>query len=248
MKKLFYLFFFFSFGLFAQGNSLFEQANAAYAEGNYELAIEKYNEILKRGKTDVAVHYNLANAHYKLNNIGPSIYHYEKALQLAPNDEDVLNNIIFARQMTLDAFEEEPRTGFSKLKFSVLSFFSTTGWAWAAIISILIFVALFLAYYFSSGSMKKRLFFISANLFLILAIVAVFMAFSRKEIEESKDFAVIFEDEVVVRNEPSERGEEIFLLHEGTKIRLLGEFQGWLEFELPNGSQGWLKKQTVKQL
>lgn len=248
MKRIFYLLFLLNFGTWAQETSLFEQGNAAYADQNYKLAVEKYQQILERGKTDVAVHFNLANAYYKLNEIAPSIYHYEKALQLAPNDEDVINNIVFARQMTVDALEVQPKTGFSKWVHSALAVLSTTGWAWAAIVFMVFFVLLFLLYYFSKGSLAKRLFFITGSFFFILAFVAVFMGFSRKDIEESRDYAIVFSEEVTVRNEPDERGEEIFYLHEGAKIRILNDFQQWYEFEIPGGNQGWLKKDAVKLL
>ncbi|HET7361476.1 MAG TPA: tetratricopeptide repeat protein [Salinimicrobium sp.] len=248
MKKLFYIFLFLGFGAFAQGNDLFREANAAYAEGNYELAVEKYQKILENGKTDVAVHYNLANAYYKLNQVGPSIFHYEKALQLAPNDEDVKNNIVFARQMTLDAIHEDPKTGFSKWVHSVISVFGASGWAWTAIVLMLFFVLLFLGYYFSHGSGKKRAFFIPSMFFLVLAIVAVFMGYSRQNLEESRNFAIVFSEEVEIKSEPNARSNDAFVLHEGTKIKILDDFQGWLEFELPNGNQGWIKQDAVKRL
>ena len=74
---------------------LFEQGNALYNDGNYTEAIEKYQAILKQGKHSAELYFNLGNSYYKLNNIAPSIYYYEKALQLAPDDKDILNNISF---------------------------------------------------------------------------------------------------------------------------------------------------------
>jgi tetratricopeptide (TPR) repeat protein len=58
----------------AQSESLFKEANQAYANENYEEAISKYQSILKDGYESTSVYYNLGNSHYKLNNVGPSVY------------------------------------------------------------------------------------------------------------------------------------------------------------------------------
>jgi len=39
---------------------------------------------LDQGLVSAALYYNLANAHYKLNNVGETVYYFEKALQLSP--------------------------------------------------------------------------------------------------------------------------------------------------------------------
>ena len=97
--------FLFSLGLFSQNEALFEKANTLYNEGKYAEAIDNYRAILETEKHSVDLYYNLANAHYKLDNIAPSIYYYEKALKLSPYDEETLNNYSFAKQMTIDKFD-----------------------------------------------------------------------------------------------------------------------------------------------
>ena len=87
---------------FAQNETLFEEANTLYNKGKYGEAIDKYTSILETGNHSASLYFNLANANYKLNNIAPSIYFYEKALQLAPNDSDINNNLAFAQNMTID--------------------------------------------------------------------------------------------------------------------------------------------------
>ena len=57
----------------AQNHTLFEKANALYNEGKYAEAIDNYNDILDIGKHSSDLYFNLANAHYKLNNIGYNV-------------------------------------------------------------------------------------------------------------------------------------------------------------------------------
>lgn len=248
MKALLYLFMFFSAFGYAQNNVLFEEANAAYADGNYELAVEKYGQILASGESAAEVHYNLANSHYKLNHIAPSIYHYEKALQLDPEDADIMNNLQFAQNMTLDAIEAAPENEISQWWSSLLSLLSTNGWAVTGIVLMVLFVVLFIAYYFSTSSMRKRIFFLTGMVSLVLALVCVSFGFARAEQLKNRNFAIVFAEEVEIKSEPNERGEELFLLHEGTKVKLLEDFEEWSKVEIANGNQGWMRREEMKKL
>ena len=90
----------------------FEKANSLYNEGVYAAAIQAYENILNKGLHSAEVYYNLANCYYKQNNVGHSIYYYEKALVLAPKDKSILNNLAFAQKMTVDKIEPVPEAGF----------------------------------------------------------------------------------------------------------------------------------------
>ena len=98
---------------FAQNDAIFDEANTMYNEGKYAEAIDTYTKILNNDYHSPELYFNLANAHYKLNNIAPSIYYYEKALMLSPNDSEIENNAAFARNMTIDAIDVIPEAGLS---------------------------------------------------------------------------------------------------------------------------------------
>lgn len=234
--------------LMAQNEALFEEANADYNEGNYEEALENYQQILSNGETSAALYFNLANAHYKLNNIAPSVYYYEKALQLKPNDEDIKNNLEFARNMVIDDIEEVPETGLSKIVNNTISKLSFDGWAWMAIVSAIIFAIFFLLYYFSAGTKFKKLFFGVSIFFLLVSLGSVGFAYQQQVSIQDSQYAIIFAEEIPVRSEPNLRSDELFLLHEGTKIKVLETFQDWIKLELANGAQGWISKNEVQIL
>ncbi len=232
----------------AQNPTLFEEANEAYANDDFETAIAKYEKILENGETSAAVYYNLGNAHYKLNNVAPSIFYYEKALQLNPADEDVQNNIEFARSMTIDDIPVIEETGFEKSFNQFISTFSYNTWAYLSITFSIIFVILFLLYYFSRKPLIKRSLFGAAVFVFLLGGISVFFAFQQQEIQFNNQFAIIFSEEVEVKNEPSQRGDAAFNLHEGTKARVLDDYQGWVKIELSNGTQGWVENNNLKRL
>ena len=93
--------------LFIFLTTLFAQANANYAEGNYAEAAEQYEQIIASSSdslshnmlsSDYAVlYYNLGNAYFKQGELSQSILAYERALRLKPTMKDAKHNLQFAQ-------------------------------------------------------------------------------------------------------------------------------------------------------
>lgn len=249
MKYLIYIqLFLLSFSTLAQNKALFEKANTLYNEGKYAEALDNYKAILEAGKHSADLYYNMANAHYKLNNIAPSIYYYEKALQLAPNDPDIKNNIAFARNMTVDAIDIIPDAGFSKIIKSTSNKLSFDAWAKTSVILVFSFVVLFLIYYFSYSTAKKRFAFISSISALVLVFITLAFAFHKYSLGKSDNPAIIFVQECKVKNDPNNRSEETFRLHEGTKVQVVQTYKDWKKIKISDGKTGWVVSEDIKML
>lgn len=135
MKIYIALLFLFAVGIVqGQNNALFDQATEAYNVGEYQKAIESYEKILENGEHSANLYYNMGNAYYKQNQIAPSIYYYEKALLLQPNDPEIENNLAYAKNMTLDAIESLPETGLSKIYHNIVGQLSFDQWAHVSIV------------------------------------------------------------------------------------------------------------------
>jgi len=194
------------------------------------------------------LYFNLANAYYKLNSIGPSIYYYEKALQLAPNDSDILNNLTFAQNATIDAIEPLPKTVFAKWDQKISSLLTFEGWAWTSVLCAGLFALLFLLYYFAVYSTKKRLFFASSIVLLIGLIIAVSMSFKTFNRELTNEHAIIYAETVTVKSDPSKKSETSFILHEGTKVKVLAKDEDWYRIQIADGKDGWMPSTELKLL
>ncbi|NER14337.1 tetratricopeptide repeat protein [Leptobacterium flavescens] len=248
MKKLFFAILFISFFASGQNTALFEEANKLYNEGDYEGAINKYEKILESGEHSAELYFNLGNANYKLNHVAPTIYYYEKALLLAPNDEDIRNNMAFAQNMTLDAIETLPQTGIAKMVENSVGRLSYDTWAVLSIVFMILFVATFLFYYFSFKQNLKRLFFITSILAIFLCVLSVSMAFHEYNAVRNDRPAIVFAIESAVKSEPNDRGENVFLLHEGTKVNVTAELNGWKKIKLADGKIGWISSEDIREL
>ena len=233
---------------FSQNKTNFEAANALYNAGKYAEAIDKYEAILATKVHSEELYFNLANANYKLNNIAPSIYYYEKALQLNPNDKAITNNLAFAQNMTVDAIDKVPEVGFSRILKNIINKAETDTWALLAIIGVMLFVILFLAYHFTYKTAVKRIAFITSVLSLLVGCFSVVMAFQKDGLDKKDNPAIIFVQETKVKSDPKAASEELFRLHEGTKVQVIETYDNWCKIKLSDNTTGWLPLKDIKLL
>lgn len=249
MRHLLYIVCFLSFFLGrAQNNGLFEQGKQQYKAEKYQEALNNWNKILESGEHSAALYFNMANANYKLNQIGPSIYFYEKALQLSPGDKEILNNLAFAQNATVDAIEPLPRTFFAKWDDTLSGWLTFNGWAWVTVVCGLLFTILFLLYYFSIGTTLKRLLFVSSILSVIVLLVAFTMSFRMYNKQQVDRPAIIFAESVDVKSDPTKRSETSFTIHEGTKVQIMATDEGWSRIVIADGKDGWIPTDNLKAL
>lgn len=248
MKHILYILLFFFGSLSAQNSSAFKEANTLYNEGQYSEAITKYESILKTNQHSAELYFNLGNANYKLNNIAPSIYYYEKALQLKPTDQDIKNNIAYAKSMTVDAIQTVPELGLSKFFNKVTHALSFDAWAKFTIVLMVLFVILFITYYFTFNSSKKRLSFVLSFVFLFLSLFSLGLAFQKNTLDKKNNPAIVFAQETEVKTAPNLASEDAFTLHEGTKVQVLDTMSNWKKIKLVDGKTGWVIGDDIKQL
>jgi tetratricopeptide (TPR) repeat protein len=232
----------------AQSNKLFDEATAAYNSGEYEKAIGFYTDILDDGEHSAAVYYNLGNSYYKLNKIAESIYFYEKALLLSPNDEEVKTNLSYAQNMTIDAIDTMPETGLSKLYKSVTGKLTFDQWAYLAIALMIIFVLLYILFYYANSSTLKRWSFIGSILALFICIIAIVFAFIQRSDFKDLQPAIIFAEESSIKSEPNASSQQVFVIHAGTKVNVLDQLDEWNKIKLVDGKTGWIQKNELKLL
>jgi tetratricopeptide (TPR) repeat protein len=249
VKKLLFIFILnLCFCGFAQNNLLFEKGNKAYNEGLYEEAAKQYETIINKGEHSPELYFNLGNTYYKLNKIAPSIYNFEKALLLKPNDEDIINNLSYAQNMALDAIATLPETGLSKLYNNITAKFSFDQWGYLSVILMFLFVLGYILYYFLSYATHKRIAFISSIICLFLALIAIVIAYLEYTKFNANQPAIVFDNEVIIKSEPNDRSAESFRLHEGAKVNVEETLDDWQKIKIADGKTGWLPSKSIKLL
>ena len=246
MKNILYIFLLFTQVFWAQ--NAFEKGNALYKKDKFQEAITEYESILNSKNHSAEVYFNLGNAYYKLNKVAPSIYNYEKALLLNPNYGEAKNNLRFAQNMTIDEIKPIERVGFGKTVDDFTSQHTFDDWGKTAIGFSVVFLLFFVAYYFFSNTILKRIFFIGMFFALIGLVFSVSFAVSEKSRVENDKPAIIFAERIVVKSSPKESAKDSFTLHEGTKVQILETSNDWRKIQLADERVGWISKEALKEI
>ena len=251
MKKLIILCcFFFSGSIFSQTeNELnFKSAVELYNNGNYNEAVNLFIEIINNGEHSDALYFNLGNSYYKLNDIPNSIYYFEKALKLNPNDKDIINNLSYSQNMLIDKIDLLPSNQLSDFLNYISMFFSIKQWLVIGIIFLYFFLILFVFYFFKRVSNTKKRYFTYSTILFCASIIFILTAVTKFENQNSNLEAIIFEKKIDLRTEPNYRSEIQFNLNEGTKVSIKEELDDWILVELRNGASGWMESKSIKKI
>jgi len=228
--------------------NIFSQANELYNKGIYIEAINNYKEIIKNDFHSAELYYNLGNAYYRLDSIASSVYYYEKALQLNPNDRETIDNLELINKTLVDEIDPITTPLIESILNSISNIFYFETWGYISIFFSFLIVALFLSYYFANSSRVKRL------TFVLLCISSIFMLVSLINGNKgynnyiNNEYAVIYSYETDLKIEPNYRSETLFMLHEGTKIQVLENYNNWIKIRLVNGQVGYIQLIDVKIL
>ncbi len=229
-------------------DSLFVKANKFYQNEQYTQALQLYKDIENKNQFSKELYYNMANAYFKTNQVAPSIYYYEKALQLDPNDEDIRYNLDYANRMIIDNIEPLPKSLGQKFRENVILRFTYNTWAVMAVVFALLFAMLFLMYHFSDYTSRKRVFFITSIISASLVLIMVFFAHQNKSITDNTKYAIVFSQKADVKSAPTISSEINFELHEGTKVKVVESLDNWRKIKLADGNTGWINAEDLKEL
>ncbi|MCK4596795.1 SH3 domain-containing protein [bacterium] len=225
---------------------LFQRANQAYQEGQYQQAIELYEQIRQTGLTSGVVLYNLGNAYFKDNQLGRAILFYERARRSLPRDQDVTANLALAEGLTVDKIATEkgslPGRALTWLARSASIAELTRG----SFVLYLITAALIVAGILTQavGLRKKILAFsIITGFLLVIAGTSLFGSIYQQRIVSR---AVVLAPTVDARSGPGDEYTKIFTVHEGSKVRIRQERENWYLISLPNGLAGWVPEQIAE--
>ena len=231
-----------------QAENLMKTANDAYNAGLYDSALNVYNVIENKNLESAELYYNMGNAYFKNNDIASAILYYEKAKKLAPNDEDIEYNLGIANSLIVDKIEKIPELFYQHWWNYFYNLFNADTWTAISIFSwliLLLFVGIFVLT--KSRSIKKLSFYLGI-LFLFLTISTFGLASQKYYFTKEHREAIIFTPTITVKSSPTLNAVDLFVVHEGTKIKVLDHVQNWVKIKIPDGSIGWLPEESLRMI
>jgi len=225
-----------------------QEANELYQKGEYNKAIQSYQFVLDTHLEAPEIYYNLANAYYKTGQIAPAILNYERAKLLSPEDEDIQYNLELAQKHVTDKLEVLPEFFVTTWVSGLWNSLSANLWSYLSIATFLFCLVLFSLYLYSNQSRLKKIGFFLAGICLVFSLVFFNFASKKNKQITLREYAIVFSPSVTVKGSPDASGTQLFLLHEGTKVKVLEELGDWRNIQLSDGNQGWLMNTDIEMI
>lgn len=227
---------------------LFSIANDLYINGEFEKAADTYEKIILSGYHLPELYYNLGNAYYRSNKIPHAILNYERAILLAPADEDIKFNLELARMQTRDRIEELPGFFISNWWKSGRDILSAGQWAIASVAAFISFLVFFSAFLISFSVIVKKFSFWSATFLFFLSVLSFSFGLDRVNYMKNHDTAIVFAPVVPVKSSPDINSADLFIIHEGTRVTVEDSISEWRAVRLSDGNKGWVRKDAIEMI
>lgn len=227
---------------------LWDVANTAYINRDYHKAAQAYEQLLDRGLTSVKLYYNLANAYFKEERLGKAILFYNRALRLAPGNDDIRYNLEVAETRMKDNIEDIPEFFFVTWMRDVRHMMGCTAWSLVSLAALAAMLGLLLMYLLASRlSRRKAGFYGTAAAALVFAFTTWCAVGERREMLDDTQ-AVVMTASTAVKSSPDTASTDLFVLHEGTMVTVTGRLDGWCEVMIADGKKGWLECRVIETI
>lgn len=228
--------------------AIMARANEAYDNENYKLAKAGYDSILQMGKESAKLYYNIGNACFKQNNLGKAILYYERAKLLAPNDKRIQHNLEFAQNKQKDEIETMPTLLPVRWWKQTSQMFSLNTWAKITLTITLITSLLWSAFILTKNLPMKNILRYPAILSAFILIMVLTITLRNMKYQSMKKHAIVLEPVVTAKASPASNSKDLFIIHEGLKVRILNKVNQWYEVRLADGTVGWLHEDAAEEI
>jgi tetratricopeptide (TPR) repeat protein len=227
---------------------MYRQAVNHYRQAEYPHAIALFSDVFEQGYVSFDLFYNLGNAYYKNGDLGQSILFFERALTLRPGHEDVRHNLNVVRARLADRVEPIPLIFFVEWWNDFKNAHRPeTFFHWSLLFFTLLATAAF--FFFAFRFVVLRRIAMSAGIvFLVFFMVFLSLSLARTEELHARRSAVVMSTAVTVRSSPDVTAVESFVVHEGLKVTILDQRDGYSYIRLADGKTGWVESSAIERI
>ncbi|MFC2131934.1 tetratricopeptide repeat protein [Bacteroidota bacterium] len=224
----------------------FDEANKLYKNGKFPEAVSYYEELVHKGYISSELYYNLGNSYFKLDKISDAILYYERAKRISPDDDDINFNLKIANLKIVDKIGSVPKLFFIEWYESLHGMFSSETWSYFIIIFSWLTFAFLTGYFIIWSINLRKVFFFAAVASIIITLASLVFSIEQNNIEQARDEAIIFTPSVYIKSSPDKESTDLFILHEGAKVKILDQVGKWKKIRIADGNVGWLPINTIE--
>ena len=216
------------------------KAMSDYNAGKFAAAADKFTHLAAQGIENGGLYYNTGNAYLKAGDTGRAILWYERARKLMPHDPDLRFNLAHARTFVQDK-SEAPALDITAMIFFWKDYLPPWVMTWAAIA----LSACFVLYAGMRRGRGKRVFTLAGTFFLVVVILAGTTVCYDYYAPCRGRSAVILSPETAIRSGLSPQATTLFLLHAGTRVRVLEKRDNYLKIIFTRDKMGWVPEKEA---
>ena len=230
-------------------DSLWNAANAAYVDGRWADAVADYELISGMGLESAALYCNTGDAFFKDSNIPMAILYYERALKVDPSYEDARYNLTLLNSMIQDRIEPVPEFVLKAWARDICYVMDSNAWAACFIVFLALTLGLVLLFLLAPTAAGRRTGFFTGIVTLLLAVIALSFSVWQKNDYNDADNAIVMRPVTSVKSSPAAGAStDLFILHEGTKVKVIDSVGTWDNIELADGRQGWIPASDIERI
>ena len=228
-------------------DSLWNAANAAYAEGRWMDAASDYELISSMGLESAPLYCNTGDAYFKDGNIPKAILYYERALKIDPSYADARYNLELLSGTIQDRIVPVPEFVLKAWARKLCYAMDSDSLAVLFLVFFALTLGLALLFVLSPSVAGRRTGFFAGIVTLMISAACLTFSIWQKNEYMTADDAIVMRPVTSVKSSPSsEVSKDLFILHEGTKVKIIDEVGAWKNIELADGRQGWLHSEDIE--
>lgn len=208
----------------------FLEANRAYEAGEWQQAIQLYEELKDHAGLSASLCYNLGNSYVRNGQIGKAVLEYERALLLAPGDTDIRTNL--ERLRTARGIFQQEVPWWQKMG----GLLGLNQWALLAVILLMGLLLLHLATLRFTLS-ARIVYSLSAASLLLLLLCSGGVAIQYRNWQQA---VIISPDNTPLLISPFDGAASTGLIEEGCLIRIIKGHNSYALIEDGQGRRGWI--------
>ncbi len=225
---------------------LWDRANTAYINGDYNTAEKIYLALADRGLSSSKLYYNTANCYFKQGDTGRAILYYHRALRLAPGNPDIRYNLSVAEARTKDNIERIPEFFFTEWLRSLRQMMGCTAWSIISLVMLVCALSLFLLFLLSQRLPLRKLGFYGTLVTALCFVVTTWFAAGERRDILDRNNAVVMSNSAAVKSSPDKAATDLFMLHEGTIVKISDSLEDWSEVTIADGKKGWIESRAIE--
>ncbi|MDP4184243.1 MAG: tetratricopeptide repeat protein [Bacteroidota bacterium] len=229
-------------------SQMFEKAGLLYSQSKYKEATQIYEKILSNDQESAEVYYNLGNIYYKSGKFTKAILNYERAKLLDPSDEDITYNLELANLHIQDKIQPVPQVFFVRWWHHFINLNTANGWGTISLIFFILFLTAAGFFLLTRSVLVKKGSFGIGILFFFVFIFSFGFGWTLKCKFERHDEAIIMAPTVTIKSSPDNNGNNLFIVHEGLKVKITDQIGKWVEIRLSDGNKGWMPDDTMTRI